>query len=77
MSAFNAAPRQGHLDQLYHIFSYLKHSGPHCILFDNSAPEFKIDFNDGESWKEFYEIEEEPTPSDMPEPRGKYVVMSC
>ena len=76
MSAFNAAPRQDHLDQVYHIFSYLKHAGPRCILFDDSVPEFDIDFNDGESWKEFYEVEEEPTPSDMPAPRGKSVVMT-
>ncbi len=77
MSAFNAAPRQGHLDAVYHIFSYLKSSGPRCLFFDPTEPVFDVEFNDDQEWKEFYEIEEEPTPSDMPKPRGKKVVMTC
>ena len=34
-----------------------------------------MEFCEGNSWKEFYEIDTEPTPTDMPEARG--VVMTC
>ena len=77
MSAFNAAPCQGHLDTVYHSFLYLKQSGAHCILFDDYVSEFEIDFCNSESWKEFYKIDKEPTPSNMPELCGNSVIMSC
>lgn len=55
MSAFNTAPRQGHLDQLYHIFSYLKISRACCIIFDPRAPTYDVGFCVGELWKEFFD----------------------
>ena len=77
MSAFNTAPRQGHLDAVYHTFSYLNTSGPCSLFFDPTELVFDVKFNDNDEWKELYEIEEEPTPSDMPKPRGKSIVMTC
>ena len=77
MSAFNAAPRQGHLNELYHIFAYLKKAGARCLLFDPARPTYNVDFCDGGAWEEFYEVEPEPTPADMPKARGKSVVMTC
>ena len=77
MSAFNAAPRQGHLDAVYHIFAYLDKSGPRCLFFDPTPPIYDCEFNEEGDWQEFYDIEEEPTPSDMPAPRGKSVSITC
>ena len=47
MSAFNAAPRQGHLDVVYHIFAYLDGSGPRCLFFDPTVPVNEVEFNEG------------------------------
>ena len=77
MIAFNTAPHQGHLNKLYHIFSYLKKAGTRFLLFDPTRPTYNVDFCDGGSWEEFYEVVDEPTPTDMPEALGKGVVMTC
>ena len=65
ISAFNAAPRQGLLNELYHIFAYLKKAGACCLLFDPTRPTYNVEFCDGGSWEEFYEIDNEATPIDM------------
>ena len=81
LSAYNAAPRQGHLDQAYNIFAYLKRHTPQCILFDLNTPDISvdIDFKDFEddAWFDFYEVVDEALPSDMPSPRGASVKMLC
>ena len=40
LSAFNAAPREGYLNDLYHIFGYLKLHASYCIALDPSLPNF-------------------------------------
>ena len=79
LSSFSAAPRQGHLDQLYNIFAYLKTHQPQCLLFDPSTPEINVPFEEfeNEAWKDFYEVEDEPLPDDMPPPLGAFVKMLC
>ena len=34
LSSYQASPRQGHLEQIYHIFAYLKHK-PKITLYFN------------------------------------------
>ena len=74
LSAYNASPRQGHLDQAYNIFAYLKRHKTQCILFDPSTPDINVDVDfkefDDDAWKDFNEPEEEALPSDMPSPRA-------
>ena len=77
MSTFLAAPRQGHLDEVYHIFSYLEMAGSRCLLFDPSVPECDVVFPDTTGLEKFYEVDGEPIPDDMPLPRGIPVLMSC
>ena len=79
LSSYNAAPRQGHLDQAYNIFSYLKQHQPQCIVFDPTKPEVSTEFVEYESsaWEDHYKPLEEPMPDDMPSPRGKSVKMLC
>ena len=36
LSAYNAQPRQGHLEQVFHIFTYLKAHNRSTIMFDDS-----------------------------------------
>ena len=75
LSSYQAAPRQGHLDQVLHIFGYLKHKPKltlyldptrmpvHANIFRNNAHEFKEQYRDAK----------ELIPHDMPKPRGHSV----
>jgi len=40
LSAHNALPRKGHLEAMYHIFSYLKGHENSRIVFDPAYPDF-------------------------------------
>ena len=75
--AFDAARRQRHLNELYPIFAYLEKAGARCLLVDPARPTYSVEFCDGGAWEEFYEVEPETTPADMPKARGKSVVMTC
>ena len=47
LSSFLAMPREGHLQQVLHIFSYLKHHHNSRIIMDPSYPDIKVsDFPD-------------------------------
>jgi hypothetical protein len=61
-----AQPREGHLDQVFHIFEYLKVHGQSKVLFDNTFISWKDKF-----WQDFYPDAKEPIPGNMPDPRGK------
>ena len=77
MSTYLAMPRQGHLEQVHHIFGYLK-SHPKKKLFFN--PQYaSIDersFNSYD-WYDIYHDIKEAIPEDMPPPRGQSVSMHC
>ena len=77
LSQFQASPRQGHLEQLYHIFGFLKKNPKLTLYFDPNEP--KLDesvFENGSTAKDFkeqYQDAEEELPTHMPKPRGKAV----
>ena len=77
MSTHLALPRQGHLEQLYHIFGYLK-AHPTCYLFfDPQHP--KVDewaFKEYD-WYDFYWDAKEQLPSDMPPLQWRPVSTHC
>ena len=74
MSSYNAAPREGHLGALMHMFAYLdKHPRSH-LVFDPSYPNnVREPMPD---WSDFYQPVQEALPPDMPEPLGKPVEMT-
>ena len=72
MSAFRAAPRQGHLEAVFHMFAYLKSHDRSRIVFDDSRVEF-TDYVESDSWKDFYGDVKEDIPPNAPEPRGEPV----
>ena len=57
----------------------MQNTGPTCILFDPSLPDIVIKFTEYESsaWKDLYEVEDEPIPTDMPIPRSKHMSVVC
>ena len=44
LSAFSAAPREGHLDTVYHMFAYLRKHSSAAINFDPTMPDFGGEF---------------------------------
>lgn len=40
LSSYQASPRQGRLEQIYHIFAFLKNAGKLMIYFDPNIPNF-------------------------------------
>ena len=50
MSSHMAMPREGHLDQLYHIFAYLKSHHNTKIVFDPSDQEIDASLFDRQDW---------------------------
>ena len=73
LASFSALPRQGHLDAVYHIFSYLKAKHNSTMIFDPTYPKVSESQFQDVSWKEFYGDVNEPIPPNAPEPRGKEI----
>jgi hypothetical protein len=44
LSHYLAAPRDGHLNQVFHVFTYLKGYDWSTMVFDDSCPEFDNSF---------------------------------
>ena len=76
-SRYLAQAREGHLNQVFHIFAYLKHYDKSKIVFDDSCPEIDDSRFHVCDWEEFYPGAQEALPPDMPEPRGKQVQLTC
>ena len=71
MASCMALPRVGHLEQVLHIFAFLKNHHNSEMVFDPSPPEIKQDEFIRESWKDtVYGEEGESIPVDAPTPRG-------
>jgi Reverse transcriptase (RNA-dependent DNA polymerase) len=77
LSRYLANPRRGHLDQVFHLFGYLKRYSRSALVFDETIPEFDERRFTVCDWTEFYPDAVEVVPPDAPEPRGNVVVTSC
>jgi hypothetical protein len=77
LSRYLVSARQGHLEQVFHIFAYLKHHPRSTMVFDDTIPVFRGEKFVNCDWSEFYPEACEAIPEIMPEPRGNEVVMTC
>jgi hypothetical protein len=78
MSSHLALPRQGHLEQLLHVFAYLKKHHNAELVLDPSDPVVDEASFERRDWtsSEFGHIQgAEELPGNMPEPRGLGFVM--
>ena len=78
MSSHLALPREGHLEQVLHIFAYLKKYHNTELVFDPSDPVVDEGEFERKHWtaSEFGHIQgKEEVPDNMPEPRGMGFVM--
>ena len=77
LSSHLALPRAGHLQQVYHIFGYLKKSPRRRIYFDPDHPQISESRFKKFDWEDFYKGVEEEIPPNIPESRGNYVSTHC
>ena len=77
LSSHLALPREGHLQQVYHIVGFLKQSGARTIVFDPQHPIISESRFVQCDWRDFYRDATEPIPGDAPEPRGNVVSTHC
>ena len=77
MSSHLAMPREGHLDQVYHIFAYLHDHHNAELVFDPTYPSVDKSKFERQDWSstpyEYKELEE--LPLNMPTPRGKWITI--
>jgi hypothetical protein len=77
LSAYQASPRQGHLEQVIHIYGYLKKYEKLTLYFDPQIPVLgniaTFNSHTPEIFKEQYRDAEEQVPNNMPTPRGRMV----
>ena len=77
LSTHLALPRQGHLEQVYHIFGYLKQSPRRRLYLDPDYPMISEERFTKYEWTDFYKYAEEAQPPNMPTPRGRYMSTHC
>jgi len=77
LSTHLALPREGHMEQVYHIFGYLKGSPRRRIFFDPTYPAIGESRFQKFDWEDFYNEAQEPIPLDLPPPRGKPISIHC
>ena len=75
MSSHLALPREGHLQQVFHIFAYLKCKHNSRIAFDPTYPEIDYEKFKRRNWKDFYEGAKEEIPLNAPTPLGKPMII--
>lgn len=77
LSRYLAQAREGHLQQAYHIFAYLKKYNRSKLVFDDIEPDIDDSAFTRCDWSEFYPEVDEVLPPDAPEPLGRLVTMTC
>jgi hypothetical protein len=77
MSTYMAMPREGHLQQLYRMFGYLKLHPKRKLAFDPQHPRISEKRFKKYDWHDFYCDAAEAIPSDMPMPQGNPMTTHC
>ena len=77
LSSHLALPREGHLQQVYHMFGYLKAKPKKTLAFDPTHPDIDEARFEHHDWHDFYRGAKELIPGNAPEPRGNVVSTHC
>lgn len=75
LSSFLVQPRHGHLEQVFHIFAYLKSHDRSKMVFDDSTILLDESRFVKQDWTTFYRDAAEKIPPNAPTPRGRGVDM--
>ena len=73
LSRYLANPRVGHLEEVFHVFAYLKSHPKSAIVFDHTTPVFDESRFTPCDWKEYYPDAKEPEPPNAPELLGEAI----
>jgi hypothetical protein len=77
LSSHTLQPRQGHLDQVFHIFGYLKRNRCAAIVFDESSVDWDENSFTKHDWSDFYRNAKELIPTNAPPPRSNSLQINC
>ena len=77
MATYMAMPREGHLQQLYRMFGYLKLHPKRKLAFDPQHPYINEKRFTKYDWHDFYRDAAEAIAGDMPVPRGNPMSTHC
>jgi hypothetical protein len=77
LSRYLISPREGHLQQAYQIFAYLKQFNRTTLIFDDSEPVFPKNHFHTCDWNSHYPDASEKIPKDASEPLGHSVSTTC
>jgi hypothetical protein len=70
-----ALPREGHLEAVFRIYSYLKYKKNSLMVFDPTYPKIDMDNFPRRDWNNFYGDVKEELPPLMPKPLGGEVYL--
>ena len=70
-----ANPREGHLEAVFRIYSYLKYKRNSLMVFDPSYPNINEENFPKRDWNNFYGKVEELLPPLMPKPLGMEIIL--
>ena len=75
LSSYQASPRQGHMDQILHIFAFLKRKPKLTLYFDPTLPRLDTSIfrNNADEFKDQYRDAVDEEPPRMPQARGRSV----
>jgi hypothetical protein len=76
LSHYIVSPREGHLQQVFHLFAYLKHHKRLRMVFDDTEPIFDETVFRVCDWTEFYPDAKEAIPHNAPQACGNGVTTS-
>ena len=77
LSTYMALPQKGHMEQVYHVFGYLKTHSKHRLFFDPRHPDIDECVFSSYEWYDFYRDASKQVPNDMPPPWGHAVSTHC
>jgi hypothetical protein len=77
LSRYLANPREGHLEEAFHVFAYLKAHGRSKVVFDYTSPNTDESRFITADWRTYYPDAAEAIPTNAPERRGNPIDMTC
>ena len=75
LSSYIAMPREGHMQQVLHIFAYLKINHNARMVFDPSYPEIDDETFEEKDWSSMYGMEKDEAPGNAPKPMGSEFII--